>query len=89
MTMDIVIWRLTKHPGLGRNETMYDVVRSFIHERLYNRKANWIFYTEDEESLDNTYQLSKDIPIYHIKIKGVQFSFVKKKTNTESESIII
>lgn len=85
MTMDVVIWRLTKHPGLGRNETMYDVVRSFIHERLYNTKANWIFYTEDEESLGNTYQLSKDIPIYHITIKGVKSSFIKKNTGTKEE----
>lgn len=80
VTKDICIWRLINEAGMQDNSKMYAACCSWIEDRFYTGKVDWIFYLGDASDLKATYsQLADlDIPKYYIISKDQKIKEGKK-----------
>ena len=78
---DVCIWRLIDESGMQDNSKMYSSCCSWIENRFYTGKINWIFYFGERANLKNTYSQLEElsIPIYEIIQKGIKQEEPKKE----------
>ena len=85
-TKDVCIWRLIDESGMQDNSKMYSACCSWIENRFYTGKIDWIFYFGDDDNLKNSYSqlLDLHIPVYKIIQKGVEEEEEKRKVTNLS-----
>ena len=87
ITKDICIWRLVSYVGIGDNEKMYDGCYSWVSERYWNGKLDWLFYIGTYESFKKEYTgiANLTIPVYQIVFKGIKVTKAIKITDNKNK----
>lgn len=88
VTKDVCIWRLINESGMQDSSKMYGACCSWIEDRFYTGKIDWIFYFGDTPTLKETYSslLNLKIPVYCIVPKGSSTTKVK---NSNSQNVLV